>query len=515
MRVGRPDAPRPQRLGAAGLLAPGGAAGDRRRVHRWSSTTGRARIPDVQLRRLGDAGARAAQGEAAAGRRRRPPARRRVDRQLLAAAVLEGGHVQPLDPYWPAEDRARLPAVHDRDAVGSQPATSTACGTRPTAACSSTARISCPTPPRTWDELLDTASRIARERKHRRVSLQRRPLGSDGLRSPADVLGAGRRARRRRRAPDVRTRRRTATDGARARLPARHDPDAARRRDRCSGTTTTSSSTAAAIAGDVAMFLGGNWQLSDLQAGLPPAEFAKWDIAPIPQADAGTRVDRHRRLGLGGLRARPGAAARRDEVPHRRVEAPTRARISEATGQLAGAPERLSRLPDLPPGPVVRALRRDASRRPARPAVPIYPAISEQLQLAIGYAVSGEKTPERALDDAWRAVRRYARAARQRAAGGASSGGSRERAPVGWRDRARGRPSSCSGADRRAGSGRSPRGCCPAVVLVDDHPASIRCSTRAPVASPTPHAGDRITGTRSTSYRALAVRRSVLRHGRR
>src|SRR5207244_2462851 len=40
----------------------------------------------------------------------------------------------------------------------------------------------------------------------------------------------------------------------------------------------------------------------------------------------------------------------------------------------------------------------------ARPAVAIYPAISEQLQLAVGYAVSGDKTPEQAVDDAWRAV---------------------------------------------------------------------------------------------------------------
>jgi ABC-type glycerol-3-phosphate transport system substrate-binding protein len=53
--------------------------------------------------------------------------------------------------------------------------------------------------------------------------------------------------------------------------------------------------TAAAVAGDVAMFLGGNWQLKDLQSGLAPAEFAKWDIAPIPQADAATRS-----TGTGG-----------------------------------------------------------------------------------------------------------------------------------------------------------------------------------------------------------------------
>src|SRR4029453_14166724 len=46
--------------------------------------------------------------------------------------------------------------------------------------------------------------------------------------------------------------------------------------------------TAAAVAGDAAMFLGGNWQLGDLRAGLSPGDFAKWDVAPIPQKSAGT-----------------------------------------------------------------------------------------------------------------------------------------------------------------------------------------------------------------------------------
>ena len=46
----------------------------------------------------------------------------------------------------------------------------------------------------------------------------------------------------------------------------------------------------------------------------------------------------------------------------------------------------------------------------ARPTVPIYPEISQRLQLAIGSVVSGEKTPDEALDEAWRAVNaEYAR----------------------------------------------------------------------------------------------------------
>src|SRR4029450_9884598 len=44
----------------------------------------------------------------------------------------------------------------------------------------------------------------------------------------------------------------------------------------------------AAIAGDVAMFLGGNWQIKELKDALSPDEFAKWAIAPIPQLRADT-----------------------------------------------------------------------------------------------------------------------------------------------------------------------------------------------------------------------------------
>ena len=92
--------------------------------------------------------------------------------------------------------------------------------------------------------------------------------------------------------------------------------------------------TGAAVAGDAAMFLGGNWQLKDLQTGLSPAEFAKWDIAPIPQADANTRS-----TGTGGwvwvVFARDPERQRAAVEFIRDVEAPAHAaRISEATGHL-------------------------------------------------------------------------------------------------------------------------------------------------------------------------------------
>jgi multiple sugar transport system substrate-binding protein len=168
--------------------------------------------------------------------------------------------------------------------------------------------------------------------------------------------------------------------------------------------------TGAAVAGDAAMFLGGNWQLKDLQAGLSPAEFAKWDIAPIPQADAGTRS-----TGTGGwvwvVFAREPDRRRAAIEFIRDVESPAHAaRISEATGHL---PVRRSVYRDFPIFSQDSWYRRFGEMLVdghARPTVPIYPAISERLQLAIGSVVSGERAPDLALDEAWAAViNEYAR----------------------------------------------------------------------------------------------------------
>lgn len=43
---------------------------------------------------------------------------------------------------------------------------------------------------------------------------------------------------------------------------------------------------AQAVAGNVAMFIGGNWQYAQLQEMLPPEEFEKWDVAEYPQPEA-------------------------------------------------------------------------------------------------------------------------------------------------------------------------------------------------------------------------------------
>src|SRR6185503_15663416 len=162
--------------------------------------------------------------------------------------------------------------------------------------------------------------------------------------------------------------------------------------------------------GDAAMFLGGSWQVPDLRNRLSPEEFAKWDGAPIPQAEAGLES-----TGTGGW---VWVTFARDPVKRRaavdfmrfvesRANVP---RINMANGQL---PVRLSAYRDFAffrDDPWYRKFGALLEHAKARPTVPLYPSISEQLQLAVGYAVSGDKTPEEAVDGAWQAVQRIAAA---------------------------------------------------------------------------------------------------------
>jgi multiple sugar transport system substrate-binding protein len=151
-----------------------------------------------------------------------------------------------------------------------------------------------PTPPRTWTELLETASRVAREHNvsgylynagrweatvfdHLAMFWAQGGELVDGDGRP--IFGEEPNRRAMLRLLDFL--RQTIERGASPRSVV--------------GNNDYQQLTGAAAAGDAAMFLGGNWQLKDLQTGLSPADFAKWDIAPIPQAEANTRS-----TGTGG-----------------------------------------------------------------------------------------------------------------------------------------------------------------------------------------------------------------------
>ena len=323
--------------------------------------------------------------------------------------------VQPLEADWPAEDRAdflpfTIQTLSDRagHVLGLWHETD----------CRALfyRKDLVPVPPRTWSELLDTASRVARERNMsgylynagrweatvfdhlamfwaqggELVDVDGRPIFGEGpnRRAMLRVLGFLRDTIQRGAAP-------------RSVL----------------GITDYQQLTGAAVAGDAAMFLGGNWQQKDLQTGLSPEEFAKWDIAPIPQADASTRS-----TGTGGwvwvVFAKDPERRKAAVEFIRDVEAPAHAaRISQATGHL---PVRRSVYRDFPIFSQDSWYRRFGDMLVdghARPTALIYPEISQRLQLAIGAVVSGDKSPEQALDEAWKAVNaEYARQTSSRSA---------------------------------------------------------------------------------------------------
>jgi len=311
---------------------------------------------------------------------------------------LDSGAVQPLDDYWPAEDRQDfLPFTIS---TLSDPA-GHVYGLWHETDCRVLyyRKDLVPRAPRSWAELLEIAPRISREQNiagylynagrweatvfdHLAMFWAQGGRLVDGAGRP--VFGEG--ADRQRMVNVLAFLRDTIRTGASPRSVL--------------ASMDYQQLTSAAAAGDVAMFLGGNWQLADLKANLSAEEFAKWDVAPIPQRDPATSS-----TGTGGwiwvVFATDPERRRAAVELIRRVEAPANAaRISEATGHLPVRRSVYQQFPTFREGWYARFGEIVANGQ-ARPAVPMYPAISTELQLAIGYAVSGDRTPEAAVDAAY------------------------------------------------------------------------------------------------------------------
>ena len=260
-----------------------------------------------------------------------------------------------------------------------------------------------PDPPRTWDELLDTATRISREKgiagymfnagRWEATVFDHLPMlwGQGGeIVDPAGRPVFGQAPNREKLVSVLSFLKRAVDSGASPRSVL--------------GIIDYHQLSSAAIAGDTAMFLGGNWQVRELATALPPAELAKWDVAPIPQ-----REPDHVSTGNGGwvwVVFAKDPVRRRTAIEFLRfLESPAHvAQIMPLTGHL---PVRKSVYRDTP------YFRDDRLRAKfgamlegarARPAVAIYPFLSEQLQVAIGSAVAGNETPEAAVDKAFAAT---------------------------------------------------------------------------------------------------------------
>ena len=153
---------------------------------------------------------------------------------------------------------------------------------------------------------------------------------------------------------------------------------------------------AATIAGTDAMFFGGHWQRGQLQGAMPPEALDKWDIAELPGPTADERA-----TGTGGWTF---AAFSKDpakvEMCANLIREVYMGPANEAVGDL---PTRQTLFDSLPrfQDPFFAKLKTYLVHGHARPGVPIYPEISNQIQIMMGEVLSGSKSPEDALQGAW------------------------------------------------------------------------------------------------------------------
>lgn len=156
---------------------------------------------------------------------------------------------------------------------------------------------------------------------------------------------------------------------------------------------------AAAIADTAAMFIGGHWQNFQLKEAMPPEQFAKWEASAIP----GPTVDQ-RSTGTGGWTV---AAFSKDPAKVKFcMDLVREIYMGPANNVMSQLPTRKSLFESLDAfkDPFFKIVNESLVHGQARPGVPIYPEISNQIQIMMGDVLTGAKPPEQALDDAWKAV---------------------------------------------------------------------------------------------------------------
>ena len=156
---------------------------------------------------------------------------------------------------------------------------------------------------------------------------------------------------------------------------------------------------AAAAAGTTALFIGGNWQYGQLEGTLPAEDFESWAVSPIP----GPTGDR-RATGTGGWTI----AALSDDPEKVELCAEMVREIYSGAGNAAQGllptSEAQYAAYDAFDGPEYDVFAEALVDGRARPGVPIYPEISNQLQIMLGQVLSGAASAEEALDAAAEAV---------------------------------------------------------------------------------------------------------------
>ncbi|WP_448956179.1 extracellular solute-binding protein [Labrys neptuniae] len=154
-----------------------------------------------------------------------------------------------------------------------------------------------------------------------------------------------------------------------------------------------------AAAGTTAMFIGGNWQYGQLKTVLEPAVFEQWTFSEIPgptpdQVSTGTGG-----WTIGAFSSDPEKIALCAAVAKEVFSGPGNA----LQQQLPTSKAQYDKF-DVFKTDANKAFAAALAHGQARPGVPIYPEISNQIQVMMGDVLSGTKTPEAALDAANAAV---------------------------------------------------------------------------------------------------------------
>jgi multiple sugar transport system substrate-binding protein len=157
--------------------------------------------------------------------------------------------------------------------------------------------------------------------------------------------------------------------------------------------------------GNLAMFLGGNWQVNQLKDLIGAKAFAKWDIAPIPQLKADTNKTTAGGWALGIFTKDPAKQqAAFDFIVETFIGDEGMAKWDSIGGYL---PTRNSVYESATyKGNEFTPTFREHLNQFAdvRPAADAYQSVSHELQIAVSNVVSGAMTPEQALDTAWKTV---------------------------------------------------------------------------------------------------------------
>jgi multiple sugar transport system substrate-binding protein len=151
----------------------------------------------------------------------------------------------------------------------------------------------------------------------------------------------------------------------------------------------------AAQGGAVAMFLGGSFQYPTMQELLGEEEFAKWEVSELPGPEPGSTATGTGGWTMAALTDDPEKIAACADI----IRDVYVGEGNEVSGELPTS-RRLYESLETFQEPIFRRFKRYLRHGQARPGLAIYPALSSELQIAIGSVLTGSASPREALETA-------------------------------------------------------------------------------------------------------------------